>query len=590
MKSLIRGKGKAMSLALSLAMALNLAVPAMAVDASGSTGTADAVLTQEAAAFSVSVPTVLPIAMDANHNISVANNLAIENNSRGQVKVSAAQVDAVGGWELVDYDTDFRAVKVDTKQFGFSLMGEPVPTTGEADATAFSVIDGQGELALTYDATVATQSMPTAETIARTVFTIGWNADAVDPYANYTPFTVTAENRDLVGYTGVENENLVIPATFSDGGVDYVVTSIGDKAFYGCTGLTSITIPDSVTSIGGQAFAYCSGLTSVTIPDSVTSIGGYAFYDCSGLTSITLPNSVTSIGTAAFYGCSGLTSITLPNSVTSIGYGAFVFCSSLSAISVAAGNTSYKSIDGVLYSYDGTVLIAYPAGKTDTSFAIPDGVTSIGDNVFYGCSGLTSITLPNSVTSIGISAFCYCSGLTSITLPNSVTSIGNGAFVGCTKLTSIVIPDSVTNIGTSVFKNCSSLSAISVAAGNTSYKSIDGVLYSYNGTVLVAYPAKKTETSFAIPDGVTSIGDSAFYSCFGLTSITLPNSVTSIGLSAFGNCSRLTSITIPDSVTSIGKNAFLYCRNLTSVTVDAAEGSIEGAPWGATNATINWLR
>ena len=508
MKSLIRGKGKAMSLALSLAMALNLAVPAMAVDASGSTGTADAVLTQEAAAFSVSVPTVLPIAMDANQNISVADNLAIENNSRGQVKVSAAQVDAVGGWELVDYDTDFRAVKVDTKQFGFSLMGEPVPTTGEADATAFSVIDGQGELALTYDATVATQSMPTAETIARAVFTVGWNADAVDPYANYTPFTVTSENRNMVGYTGTSNENLAIPATFSADGVDYVVTSIGDKAFMsctnltavnipnsvtsigncafrGCSGLTSITVSDSVTSMGEQAFAYCSGLTSVTIPDGVTSIGTGAFLGCSGLISIAIPDSVTRIGGYAFESCSNLTSVNIPDGVTSIGDNAFYSCSGLRAISVAAGNTSYKSIDGVLYSYDGTVLVAYPAGKTETSFAIPDGVTSIGAWAFGRCSGLTNISIPNSVT---------------------------------------------------------------------------------------------------------SIGEYAFESCSNLTSITLPNSVTSIGQNAFKDCFSLTSISIPNSVTSIGEYAFEGCESLTSISVDAAEGSIEGAPWGATNATINWLR
>ena len=178
-------------------------------------------------------------------------------------------------------------------------------------------------------------------------------------------------------------------------------TSIGDCAFYWCSVLTSITIPDSVKSIGDYAFYWCSVLTSITIPDSVTYIGAYAFENCDGLTSITIPDSVTSIGSSAFRRCSGLTSITIPDSVTSIGDYAFYWCSVL------------------------------------TSITIPDSVKSIGDYAFYWCSGLTSITIPDSVTSIGKSAFSGCSRLKSITIPDSVTSIGDYAFNGCTVLTSI---------------------------------------------------------------------------------------------------------------------------------------------------------
>ena len=296
------------------------------------------------------------------------------------------------------------------------------------------------------------------------------------------------------------------------------VTSIGDKAFRGCSKLTSLTIPSGVTSIGDWAFSGCSGLTSLPIPSSVTSIGNYAFYGCSGLTSLTLPSGVTSIGNYTFYGCRGLTSLTLPSSVTSIGNNAFTGCSGL------------------------------------TSLTLPSGVTSIGDYAFYGCSGLTSLTLPSSVTSIGDWAFGYCSGLTSLTLPSGVTSIGNYVFFGCSGLTSLTLPSSVTSIGDYAFQNCSGLTSLTLPSGVTSIG--NDAFYGCSGL-----------TSLTIPSGVTSIGKWAFYGCSGLTSLTLPSGVTSIGNYAFYGCRGLTSMTIPSGVTSIGNDAFYGCSGLTSIYV-----------------------
>ncbi len=345
------------------------------------------------------------------------------------------------------------------------------------------------------------------------------------------------------------------------------VTSIEPCAFYGCTSLASVTIPNSVTSIGNGAFINCYDLTDITIPNSVTSIGFRAFYNCVRLESITIPNSVTSIATNAFGGCTSLTSITIPDSVTSIGRLAFERCTGLTSINVTDANMAYCSDNGILFNKDKTELIQYPEGKTDTSYVICSGVTNIGELAFINCIGLTSITIPNSVESIDNNAFSGCTGLTSITIPNSVVSIDYNAFSGCTGLTSITIPKSVENIDNSAFSRCTGLTSINVHDANTVYSSDEGVLFNKDKTELVLYPEGRTDAFYTVPDSVTSIGDSAFKSCKSLTSITMSSSVTNIGRDAFDGCTGLTSVTIPDSVKYIGNNAFCGCTSMTSVTI-----------------------
>ena len=224
-----------------------------------------------------------------------------------------------------------------------------------------------------------------------------------------------------------------------------------------------------------------------------------------------------------------------------------------------------KTIDGKSVTSIGEIAFSYCDSLT--SITIPDSVTSIGESAFNGCTSLTSITIPNGVTSIGGWAFSGCTSIKSITIPNSVTSIGSSAFYWCTSLTSITIPDSVTSIGNWAFSGCSSLTAINVATGNKNYTSVNGVLFNKDKTELICYPAGKTGKSYTIPDGVTEIGERAFYGCASLTSITIPDGVTSIGESAFYDCTNLTSITIPDSMTSIGSWTFISCSSLKSITI-----------------------
>ena len=274
---------------------------------------------------------------------------------------------------------------------------------------------------------------------------------------------------------------ITIPSTFGD----YPVTSIGGYAFYGCSGLTSVTIPSSVTSIGNSAFQYCSGLTSVTIPSSVTSIRSDAFRGCSSLTSVAIPEGVTSIGSSAFLGCSSLTSVTIPSSVTSIGGIAFNDCLSLKSVHISdvqawclinfsddsSSNPLYHAKEGLYLNGEKLTTVIIPEGATTipsyafkncsslTSVTIPEGVTVIGEKAFYGCTGLTSVMIPEGVTSIGDYAFAYCSSLTSVTIPEGVTSIEGSAFRACSSLTSVTIPSSVTSIGSDAFTGCSSLTA-----------------------------------------------------------------------------------------------------------------------------------
>ena len=373
-------------------------------------------------------------------------------------------------------------------------------------------------------------------------------------------------------FTRIDNTNFYIDDikyTIKDGNL--VVSGYDEVLFQGdARVITRLILAGrrmNVVEISKKAFCECRVLKSVNIPRYVTTIGDCAFYRCSNLTSITIPNSVLSIGYGVFEFCSGLTSITIGSNVKSIGDWTFYDCTNLTSVHI----TDLKAWCNI--NLNGTFLYdhhLYLNGQEIKDLVIPEGVTSIGNNVFWGCSSLTSITIPNSVTSIGDYAFGSCYILTNKFINNSALrnsnywgailydeKIGDGLlikdhivvkYIGSS--TSVTIPNSVTSIGYSAFSHYYSL------------------------------------TSITIPNSVTSIGDYAFFWCTGLTSVTIPNSVTSIGENAF-YCSGLTSVTIGKSVTSFGNEAF-RCHSLTSVTIKAKTPPTIGYSTfsNASNATL----
>lgn len=373
------------------------------------------------------------------------------------------------------------------------------------------------------------------------------------------------------------------------------VTAIGEKAFKGCC-LESVSIPNCVTVIGDEAFSGCSYMTTFSISDNVTSVGEGAFAD-SGIESFDIgsnhpifevidgvlfdkttgtllsypktklealykvPERTKSIGKYAFKGCLYLTSVTIPDSITSIGSGAFAG-TSISSFVLNPNHPTFSVTDGVLFDKAAKVLIYFASGKNDTSYAIPNGTTSVGDYAFYNCYSLTNVTFPDSVTFIGDGAFYGC-GLQSVIIPDSVASIGDYTFAQCGHLTSVTIPNSVTTIGNCVFSGCCALTSIIIpdgvkSIGNNAFSSCD----------LLA--------SVIMPDSVVSIGSEAFFGCQSLTTIIIPRDVTSIADNTFFYCFSLTSVTIPDSVTSIGDRAFYMCRSLSSVEIPDCVTSIGG--------------
>ncbi|MFI3165920.1 MAG: leucine-rich repeat protein [Bacillota bacterium] len=510
--------------------------------------------------------------------------------------------------------------------------------------------------------------------------TISEGATSIGEYAFYGCVSLSSitisDDATSIGeyafYGCISMQNIIIPAGFS---------SIENYTFYGCKSLENITIPEGVTSIGSSAFSYCINLENIVIPEGVTSIGDSAFSGCTSLTTVDIPYGVTVISAFTFCDCSNLTWVTIPKSVTFIGAQSFYDCYELAAvipkeveeindvaftratlyveieesecnwvsnwqsnstifwgfsidnpasdyliyeemssnecyvvgydglqttliipseyngytvtgisfhsyspldyifipetvnyvsglsnctnlqfIEVDENNPYYQSIDGVLYSKEGTSLLCYPVGKIDDEFIINDNVETIGYSAFSNSVNLKSVQVSESIKNIENSAFNNCINLESINIPAGLESMGTWVFGECTSLKTVVLPESTKIIEADTFYNCTSLENIVIPEEVTS---IDGGAF-YGCTSI---------DSIVIPEGVTSIGNSAFAYCTSLETIEIPEGVESLE-GTFCNCTSLKSVSIPDSVTSIGQ-AFQGCESLESIVIPAGVTSLD---------------
>lgn len=328
--------------------------------------------------------------------------------------------------------------------------------------------------------------------------------------------------------TGVTDKNalagkLEIPST---------VTKIGDRAFEGCSKLTSVTMPETVTEIGNHAFRGCSKLTNVTIGSGVTDIKNWAFGNCTRLTSITINStSLNTIGWGAFENCTELTSLTIGKSVTDIKF--ISKLPKINTVTVDPENPTYCSVDNIIYNKEKTKLIFALPSAVSGEFTIPDSVTEIGESAFANCHALSAVTIGARVTKIGAKAFFGCGKLTRITIPDNVTEIDEEAFVMCFELSKVTIGARITKIGNGAFSDCEKLTG-----------------------------------SIIIPDSVTEIGDNAFCKCVALNAVTIGTGVTKIGSRAFVYCFSLDTITIKSSVlTDISNDTFSDIKSDAQFTV-----------------------
>jgi len=549
---------------------------------------------------------------------------------------------------LSDIDLPSGLTRIDNKAFaGCELIKSIwIPSTVEyVDGSAFSncsnlqsiVVEENSTNLVSIDGVLYSHDMQTLIWFPPTnnynSYYVPYGVKSIGPYAFYYRKNLEkifiSSSVTSIGIYAFSQCDLLKVVIMSSG-----ITSIGHHAFYNCFSLSSIDIPSGVTSIGNYTFYQCTSLKSVTVASSgITSIENHAFYDCSSLTSFDIPSSVTSIGSFAFYGCSQLTAVVIPQVTLSVGENSFYKCTNLKSITIPSCVTSFrdicdgskdlysiyvyddnphfKSVDGVLFTRNGTTLIYFPCGRKD--YVIPDHVTAIGELAFYRCNtSLESVTIPSSVKSIGERAFFYTTKMqTVIYLGKEKPDCGYDSFYACS-VSFIIVPSDYSNcsdvIGEYGQEDCerdvlcipdscganfswsfdNTTSTLVVEGNGEMEDMIRSRPWSLIGHSIRRVVVKEGVTSLgydafanlinlesvSLPSTITTISHRAFYGCIKLESISLPSSITYIGECVFQECHSLYSVSIPDGVTKISKATFYNCNSLVYVTIPPTVTSI----------------
>lgn len=401
------------------------------------------------------------------------------------------------------------------------------------------------------------------------------NSDGVTIYYNITndvKKTVEVTYKEAKIISCSYEKDVVIPDNVTYNETSYSITSIGDKAFYDCPFMSSVTIPDGIKSIGASAFSNCRGLTSIILPNSTTSIAEYAFEDCEGLGSITIPNTIQTIGKYAFYGCKKLTSFTFPASLKKIEPYTFSGCINLQIPEIPSSITHIE--EG-----------AFEECKALSSITV--NVETLTAKVFKNCTKLTTITISDAVKYIGDYCFEGCVKLTTVNLGKSVETIGIFAFRHCDALKTISLPQSVSSFNASAFSGCSSLEKIDISESNNNFcNDNDGFVYTKDMQTLVAC-SSKYEGEYNIIDGTKKIGKYAFWHCPYLSSMVIPSTVTEIEEKAILDCSSLTTIVFNGSPSIDKQNALPYVNSIYCYTTTPPTFTADFAFTKATNVYVS---
>ncbi|HAK69006.1 MAG TPA: hypothetical protein DCM57_05005 [Treponema sp.] len=413
-------------------------------------------------------------------------------------------------------------------------------------------------------------------------------------------------------------------------------STLGFRAFYGCSSLCALQLPDSVTSFPKECFAHCSNLRYLNVGPGVKSIEGGAFISCENLSTISVSPSnrnyivensaiylsdkktlvawpsakgdiavsadlitayafagcpeltsvnidCVSIQPNAFQNCASLQSVFLGKRVEDVRENAFIGSKSLTSISVEDGNTTYSAKDGMLLSKEGLRLFAWPSAQG--SVTLPQTINRVEDNAFFGQKGLVSVYLPPQVREVGHQAFAECSDLSSVNMPG-IVNIESYAFSKCPKLASVNLPDSLRRCDGSAFSECGALTTINVASGNSQYRGENGAIFSADGKTLIEWPA--ASGVITIPATVETIGTYAFNRCTSLEEVTM-TSVVTVGHHAFDGCLNLKTVNLSESVRTIGSHAFSNCLSVENLVIPESVQVIKNYAfwfWGK-NQTIS---